>query len=500
MRFTTVIAGTCLALFSVTSQALPMITGWTKMWSSPGVGNGFTSEVPAYDPATDTIWIAGVSGVDVLDRASGASVGFIDVTAHGSVNSVAIANGMAALAIENAADRQQPGQVLLYDTTTRNLRSDTNTYTVGALPDMLTFTPDGRRILVANEGTPKVYGSRIGTSVPRVYGPAPSDPPGSVSVIDLTSGSVTMIDLAGTPESGSFIRKNTGMDHEPEYIAVSHDGKRAFVTLQEANALAILNLESLSFEQIVGLGVKDFSVPGNEIDPLDDGTISFINVAAKGLYMPDGIQTYRHGGQTFLVMANEGDFREDDGDRSTAGSLGASAPLHRLRVSNTESSAENYYAAGARSFSIRDASGNLIYDSGSILDREAAKRGIYDDGRSRDKGVEPEDVALLDLGGRIYAFIGLERTTQAAIALFDITNPWSVEFLDMIVSPGDIAPEGVKAFRASDGQHYLVFANEKSNTTSLYRLNIVPEPTSALLLVAGVVGLWLSRRQAAYPG
>ncbi len=495
MRFTTVTTGICLALFSVTSHALPMITGWTKMWTSPGIGSGFTSEIPAYDPVTDTIWIAGVSGVNVLDRASGTSVGFIDVTAHGQVNSVAIANGMAALAIENATDRQQPGQVLLYETTTRSLRSGTNTYTVGALPDMLTFTPDGRRILVANEGTPNVYGSRIGNSVPRVYGPAPSDPPGSVSVIDLSSGSVTTIGLADTPETGSFIRKNTGMDYEPEYIAVSHDGKRAFVTLQEANALAILNLESLSFEQIVGLGVKDFSIPGNEIDPRNDGVISFINVAARGLYMPDGIQTYRYRGQTFLVMANEGDFREDDGDRSPAGSLGASAPLDRLRISNTESSAGDYYAAGARSFSIRDAAGNLIYDSGSTLDREAAKRGIYDDNRSRDKGVEPEDVALLDLGGRVYAFIGLERTTQAAIALFDITNPWSVEFLDMIVSPGDIAPEGIKAFRASDGQYYLAFANEKSNTTSLYRLNVVSEPGGGILLLVGVMGLWLARRQ-----
>lgn len=494
MRIPALLTGLALGL-STTAQAAPIITGWSKLWTTPGAGRGHIAEIPAYDPVTDTVWVAGVKGVDVLDRASGASLGFVDVTAYGAINSVAIANGVAALALENTTDRMLPGTVLLYDTTIRGLRAGANTFAVGALPDMLTFTPDGRRILVANEGTPSVYGSRIGTSVPRVYGPAPFDPPGSVSVIDLTNDRVTTIALADTPESGNLIRKNTGMDFEPEYIAVSHDGKKAFVTLQEANALAILNLETLSFERIVGLGVKDFNSPGNEIDPWNNGTVSFVNVAAKGLYMPDGIQTYRHRGQTFLVMANEGDFREDDADRSTAGSLSAGAPLSNLRISNTESSPGNYYAAGARSFSIRDADGNLVYDSGSILDREAAARGIYDDARSRDKGVEPEDVALLDLGGRVYAFIGLERTTQAAIALFDITNPYSVQFIDMIVSPGDLAPEGVKAFRAVDGGYYLAFANETSNTTTLYRLNVVPEPVTWSLLMAGLAGLLVLRRR-----
>lgn len=472
-----------------------MITGWSKLWTVSNPAPGYLAEIPAYDPSTHTLWVAGVRGVDVLNLATGVSVGFIDVSAHGAVNSVAIANGIAAFAVENTSNRALPGKVLLYDTATRSLRSGVNTFTVGALPDMLTFTPDGGRILVANEGTPNVYGSRIGTSVPRVYGPAPSDPPGSVSVIDLATNTVSTVGLAGVPESGSLIRKNTGMDFEPEYIAVSPDGRKAYVTLQEANALAILDLDALSFERIVGLGAKDFNVPGNEIDPWDNGTTSFINVAAKGLYMPDGIQTYRHGGRTYLVMANEGDFREDDEDRSTAGSLGAAAPLARLRVSNTESSPGNYYAAGARSFSIRDADGNLIYDSGSILDREAAARGIYDDGRSRDKGVEPEDVALLDLGGRVYAFIGLERTTQAAIALFDITNPYSVHFIDLIVSPGDRAPEGVKAFRGADGAYYLAFANEVSNTTSLFKLNVVPEPTSLALLAVGLTGLLVLRHR-----
>lgn len=474
------------------ATAAPVITGWNRVWTVAHATAGFNAEIPAYDPRTNTLWVAGVAGVEILDAASGARVGFLDTRAFGHVNSVSIANGRAAVAIEDAVDRQRPGVVMVFDTSTLTA---TGSYAVGALPDMLTFTPDGRRILVANEGTPNRYGSRIGTSVPRVYGPAPADPPGSVSVIDLAAGTVTTIGLSSTPEEGSFIRRNTGMDFEPEYIAVAPDGGRAYVTLQEANALAILDLRTLTFEKIVGLGVKDFSRPGHEIDPWNDGTIQFVNVPAFGLYMPDGVAAYQAAGQTFLVLANEGDFREDDGDRSTAGSLGAPDPLRNLRVSNTESSPGSYYAAGARSISIRDANGNLVYDSGSILDREAAARGIYDDNRSRDKGVEPEDVALLDVGGRIYAFVGLERTLQAAVAIFDVTDPFATRFVDMLVSPGDLAPEGVKAFRGADGGYYLAFANEASNTTSLFRLNVVPEPATLALVFGALLAAGVAARR-----
>lgn len=135
--------------------------------------------------------------------------------------------------------------------------------------------------------------------------------------------------------------------------------------------------------------------------------------------------------------------------------------------------ADNLFAAGARSFSIRDEDGNLVYDSGDILDKKAAELGIYDDGRSRDKGVEPEGVALLDIGGRTYAFIGLERTTKSAVAVFDITNPHAARHVDLIVTQGDVSPEGLSAFHYR-GNFYLAIANEVSNTTTLYRIDRVP--------------------------
>lgn len=429
-----------------------------------------SAEIPAYDAKTGTLWVVGVTGVDVLDAATGVRVESIDTSTFGYVNSVTIRNGLAALAIEAVPARTLPGLVVFFDTRTRKLANGINQVPVGALPDMLTFTPDGKRIVVANEATPTTYGARLGTTVPRVYGPAAVDPAGSVSIIDVESRSVvTTAGLAGVPTSGSNLRTQTGMDFEPEYIAVDKRGDQAYVTLQEANAIGVLDLRKGRFTRVIGLGAKDFSLPGNQIDPFNNGVTEFISPAVKGLYMPDTIASYQWRGRTLLVMANEGDFREDDGDRSTAGSLGATPPLVNLRVSNTDSSAGNYFAAGARSFSIRDTNGTLIYDSGDILDKEAAARGVYDDGRSRDKGVEPEGVALLELGDRTFAFIGLERTTSGAVAVFDVTNPYAVRFIDMLVTAGDVAPEGLAVFKRR-GNYFLAIANETSKTTTLYQL------------------------------
>ena len=471
----------------------------TKEWTYSHINSGVAgqiAEISAYDAITNTIWVAGIVGVDVLNATNGSLVQHINTSSFGSINSLAINNGLAAFAIESST-KTNPGIVQFYDTSSRALSSGINSITVGALPDMLTFTADGSKLLVANEATPSTYGARIGTTTPRNYGAAAVDPAGSVSIINMDTRTVTATSgFVGVTQTGANIRTNTGMDFEPEYIAVNSAGTKAYVTLQEANAIGVLDLNTNSFEKVVGLGAKDFSLAGNQIDPLNNGTVSFISANVKGLYMPDGIAAYEANGSTYLVMANEGDFREDDGDRSAASTLGAVAPLNNLRVSNTDSSTGNLFATGARSFSIRDSDGNLVFDSGDTLDKKAAELGIYDDARSRDKGVEPEGVSIFSVAGRKVAAIGLERTLKSAVALYDITDPANASFLDMIVTDGDLSPEGLQAF-GRNGKLFLSIANEVSNTTTLYSITPVPEPETYAMFLAGLglIGLGAKRRK-----
>jgi hypothetical protein len=455
---------------------------------------GQKSEIVAYDRRSDTLWVAGTVGVDVLSRRSGQLLGHIDVSSLGAVNSVAVKGGVAALAVENTADRTRPGVVVFHDV--RTLRRVGEPVTVGALPDMLTFTPDGRRVIVANEGTPN----------PRIAGSLLSadDPQGSVSVIDVRTRHVSTVPLTpsipGYAELRLFGAGYSAYDPEPESITVDRSGRHAYITLQEANGIAVLDLRRLAFERILPLGTKDYSADGNELDATDrDGGGSGTGrielqrgLPLKGLYQPDTIASYRHRGHTYLVMANEGDARDngdaDSEDEVRASALGVTDPLFaRANLSRLESQPGGPYVMfGARSFSIRDTQGRVVYDSGSLLDREAIRRGLvpgadatsiantlYDDGRSDNKGMEPEGVALLRVKGRTLAFIGLERgkTGQSAVAVFDVTSPHDVHFLDMIVSDGDTSPEGLTAFKAQ-GRWFLAVANEVSDTTSLFELRL----------------------------
>ena len=448
------------------SNAAP---SFEKRWSFKHTTPGQLSEIPAFDPKTRTLWIAGVVGVDVLDLETGSLIEHIDLKSEGAINSVAIHNGIAAMALEATGDRRQPGRVLLYSTKTRQPLKGINQIAVGALPDSLTFTPNGRYLLVANEGTPNAVADTPYTT---------PDPVGSVSIIDFKKrrvvGSPSPIDA---PVTGSFLRTNIGMDFEPEYLAVSKDSRFAYVTLQEANGLGILNLRSQQFDQVVGLGVKDFSRldsgfgGSNYIDPNDkDNKIELRSVAVRGLYQPDAIAWFETGKKSYLIMANEGDTREDEADKVRASTIaGTPKDLERLNVSKVDSTPGSLVTFGARSFSIRDTEGRLVYDSGNELEKAAIAAKIYDDNRSDDKGVEPEGVSILKVKDKTYAFIGLERTTKSAIAFYDVTNPEAPVFLDLIVSDNDLSPEGLATFVIGK-TYYLLISNEVSNTTTLYQL------------------------------
>jgi DNA-binding beta-propeller fold protein YncE len=445
--------------------------------------------------------------LDLHDPSLPSLAGRIDVSALGSPNSVAVRKGVVAIAVE-ASPKTDPGSVAFADAAGNLLGS----VRVGALPDMLTFTPDGRTLLVVNEAEPSTDYA--------------VDPEGSVSVIDVR-GPIDRLTQDDVRTAGFSAFNGTALDPsvrvygpgatvaedlEPEYLAVDSGSRTAWVTLQENNALAELDVRRAEITALHGLGFKDHSLPANAFDASDRDTA--VRIAAwpvKGMYQPDGIAVYRTKGDTYLVTANEGDAREWEAltEERRVGALTldptafpdptlrANANLGRLSVTAVEGDTDGdgdydeLYAFGARSFSIRRTDGTLVFDSGDALERitAAALPAQFNsnndannsfDTRSDNKGPEPEDVKLAELKGRWYAFVGLERI--GGIVVYDVTSPTAPRFVEYVNnrnfagSPaagtaGDLGPEGLVYIARSDSpidSPLLVVTNEISGTTSIY--------------------------------
>ena len=324
-------------------------------------------------------------------------------------------------------------------------------------------------------------------------------------------------------------------DLEPEYVGIDADGKTAYVALQENNALAVVDIKSAKVRKIIALGFKDHSVAGNEFDASNkDDAINIQSWPVLGMYMPDAIATYSVSGakgkgkkgkgktKTYILTANEGDSRDYDGfgeevrikdleeDEGkmldpvvfpNAADLILEENLGRLKITNTLGDAnddgfiEELYAFGARSFSIWDDKGNLVWDSGSDFEWITANLIGADfsstndendsfDNRSDDKGPEPEAVTVGEIDDRFYAFIGLERV--GGIMMYDITDPKAPFFVTYVnnrdfsvadvTTPeaGDLGPEGIQFVSASDspnGQPLIIVGNEVSGTTTVYEIS-----------------------------
>ncbi|WP_434965095.1 choice-of-anchor I family protein [Brevibacterium casei] len=478
---------------------------------------------------------ASVDIIDASDPKNPAKVG--EITGSGTANSIAIReDGLGVIALENE-DKTKPGSLMFFDARTTSA-TVLGTVGVGSLPDMVTITPDGAQALVANEGEPANDFS--------------TDPEGSVGIVDLpaevaapTEADVRTADFREFEEGGSKTLPEgvrvfgpnpegdlpVSRNLEPEYITVA--GGKAYATLQEANAIAVVDIAAGEVERIMPLGFKDYGTAGNGLDPSDRDPkdAPTVNIATypglKGAYMPDTVSTFSAGGTDYLVTANEGDSREwgDFVDAARVEDLGTDglAPvcttspladklgddqLGRLNVitdlglSEDGSCYEELYAFGGRSFSIWTTDGKLVADSGDEFEQMTAKAipQFFNsnhtesnfEGRSDDKGPEPEALTIGQVGETTYAFVGFERI--GGIAVYDLSDPQSPEFatyfnnrdfsvsvedeIDGAADPagllskaGDLGPEGITFLSAGEsptGEAALVIGNEVSGTTSLY--------------------------------
>ncbi|GEJ46311.1 choice-of-anchor I family protein [Chryseobacterium sp. ON_d1] len=481
----------------------------------PSGNNNSSTEIVVHDPSTQRLFtISSITDVfDIIDFSNPATpsvVKTVNMAPYGGITSIAVKNGIIAAASPNT-DPQQNGSVVFFDINGNFIKQ----VTVGALPDMVTFSPDGTKVVTANEGEPNDAYT--------------IDPEGTISIIDISGGignltqsNVTTLNFNGfesqlaalTATGLRKVRTNNTLsqDLEPEYVTISADSQKAWVTLQENNAVAEINLATKTITGIWGLGKKDMSLPGNGFDASDNnGEVLIANWPVKAYYVPDAVQNYKVGNTHYIVTANEGDEKDLSGysERTTVGAanyildpvifpnssiLKASYNLGRFRVSsatgNTDGDAEfeEIAALGARSFSIFNAdTRQIVYDSGDQFERyiaayhplifNADNESNAVKSRSRAKGPEPEGVALGNINGQTYAFITLERT--GGVMAYNITDPNNPTFTDYKHSRstsaygGDNGPEGIIYIapeNTTTNKGYVIVANEISGTLSMYEV------------------------------
>lgn len=401
---------------------------------------------------------------------------------------------------------------------------------VGALPDMVTFTPDGTKAIVANEGEPAEDYS--------------VDPEGSISIINInidqtspdtttlnfTTGDVITLTFDGNVNYDDKVRMNSHVSTgdsvyvqlEPEYVTVTADSKTAYVSLQENNAIAKIDLQTNQILSVKGLGVKDYSIAGNEVDAMNDKKIQLEKQPILSFYMPDAIDVIMKDGKTYIVTPNEGDVRDWDAYSEEievsdiienidlraehyegytqeeldayveAGGLEALADgklkLTKEQGKNEETGKyEALYGFGGRSFSIFDAETmELIFDSGSDFEKFMAEETpqyfnttnneTKVDNRSDDKGPEPETAIVGEIDGKPYSFIALERF--GGIAVYDLSDLDNPKFVTVISSRNfeaegdleeDVSPTEVAELAGDVSPEGLVFipANESPTGKAL---------------------------------
>lgn len=294
--------------------------------SGRGLGG---SEISAFDPVSKRLFVTNgatnqIDIFDISDPSTPTLMRRVDLAGLGvtGIQSVATRNGLVATGASMNGNNQASGRVFLMDTIGNIDVRAPQGIEVGSLPDSVHFSPNGRFILSANEGEPRDYCLTNGEL------PTTTDPYGSVSIIDtsLKTLTATTLDFSNFNARADEIRSagariygpgaTVAQDLEPEYIAISSNSQTAFVTLQENNAVAEIDLTTKKIVRVMGLGYKDHSVSGFGLDPSDQdsATNSGINIGTwpvKGMYQPDAIATFAtDDGSEYFVTANEGDARE----------------------------------------------------------------------------------------------------------------------------------------------------------------------------------------------
>ena len=523
---------------ALANEATIKITEIASISSGDGAGS---SEIAAFHAGSKRIFATnGVKNTidifDISDVANPKKVDSVSLAPYGNdVTSVAAGRDVvvaAVLVTETFSATGVPttpnGKIVVFDTNGKVLSA---TDILGVLPDSVTFAPNGTTALVAIEAQPVCAKDDPATAEKEStdYSKA-SDPVGGVSVVDLTDPTAPVVRFAGFDQftveemrakgiAVSSVVDDVSKDFEPEFVTAA-DNKTAYVTIQEANAIGKLNIETATFESITRAFESKLSNTARDTSDKDSGAgpRNYRNVV--GASQPDAIASFKVGSGHYFLTANEGDAREytclnDDlraaslivdpkrfGDWTT---LSGTADLGRAKVNpnigdkDGDGDIDTIHLRGSNSMTMYR-NGYAYWDSGDLLNqiqtqafgvaningshsysKDLSTMNYVGQDRSDDKGAEPEGVALGMVGDRRIAILGLERMT--ALAIFDITRPLEPvfqEWLQMLPTKATPAadvkhwsPEGivfVPADKSPSGKALIITSYELSGSLSIHEI------------------------------
>ena len=500
---------------------------------SNGTAGTNSAEIVAFDEDVDRLYIANsiASKLDIVNFSNPALpvlISSISTSPYGNINSVVAHDSIVALAIENI-NPQLNGSVVFLDYNGNFLSQ----VTVGAMPDMITFNKNYTKILTANEGEPNASYT--------------VDPEGSVSIIDLTPGianltnaNVTTIGLSAyNGQQVALVAQGirifstsatVAQDLEPEYITISDDNTKAYVGIQEANALLTIDLTNNTIISLAALGYSSYGTGSNNaLDASDQSGAILItgDLPIKGAYMPDALSFGTIGGQGYIFTANEGDSREfgtvidanrinsttftnldpiafpDGSILKNSKFLGRLSALKYSGDTDGDGDYDELHVMSGRSFSIRNATtGALVYDSKDLIEQIIANHPTFAaifnasnstgtpslKNRSDDKGPEVEGIYFQTINGKPYVFLALERV--GGVMVFNVANPLSPVFVayrnnrSTTLSGPDLGAEGIVTIPAAispNGNDIVILANEVSSTLSIYQVNTCATAAGAVV-------------------
>ena len=438
---------TALAAAHAAQPQLSLVATWI---SSEPEG----TEILSYQSGTRTLAVSN-SEAGKIDLVSLARPNFpmniraldLELPDGHTINSIAFHPNREVLAAAIAGPVGAAGEIRLLDLHGETLAR----YAAGHGPDDVRFSSSGAWLAVANEA--EEYWIEDGEW---------HSHPGSVTLIDLAGGLLEGVAREvrferlrqghglTVLEAGRFLEREADGEEveipfdsgdpahlEPEYAAFSPDEATVYVSLQENNGVAVIDTASATVRGIIALGTTE-----HPADLDDDGRVSFTD-ALRAFREPDQIAVTPDG--RYLVTADEGD-TEPKASKTWKGPAGGGRTLSVVNL----------------------AAGEVVGDTGNQLDEAAHAAGFYPDGRSDNKGSEPEGVAVFEAAGGIWAVVALERAD--VLALVDLGEPREPQVRAVVSlrreGEGKLAPEGIVAFE-QDGGHYVATANEKAGTVSI---------------------------------